>query len=499
MKTAYLSVWSKKGIAELAYGLHAAGYELLASGSTAKIIAQAELEVNEGLDEPPRPEQIVRTLEAAPDCARELEDAGIPRPDVVVCNFYPVAEMTAQEGFSIEELAQYMDIWNNAVLRAAARAWETTAVLCDFSDYAITLAAIAEFNEIPPRRRRQLAVKALMRCAYYDATAAQFLAERRGDMLGDELVLALKQQAALAYGENPQQQAALYDISGARPWGVSQSRIIHGRPLSFNHYLDLDCAWETACEFTGAACVIVKHGAPCGAACAHNTAEAFRLAFDTDRQGAPGGTAVFNRRLTEKAAQLLDGEVFELIAAPDFEDGALDILRSRRRNRLALIPSMLASAGETEMRSISGGVLVQEKDPGAQAGFEPASRRHPGPGEEISLRFAMNVAKHARSYAAVIAQGVKTVAIASGHPSRRESVKIALLKAREKHPIVDAASPLVLACDTALPPDCVKQAAKAGIGAIIQPGGAPDDADCAAVADSANIAMAFTGKRYLRH
>jgi len=503
MKAAYLNVWSKKGIAEMAYGLKAAGLELYASGSTAKTLAQAELEINPGLERPPSPAQVVSALELDPENpadARKLAELDFPRPDIVVCNLHPISEIISQESFALHELARYVDIWNSALLRAAARSWESAGVVCDFSDYATVLSAIKEFGELHEKRRRQLAVKALLYCAYYDSTVAQFLAERRQDVLSDELVLPLKKVSALSYGENPQQNAALYSVAGARPWGVTRSRIIHGKPLRFNHYVDLDQAWETACEFDGAACVIVKHGTPCGAACAQNSAEAFREAYETDRTGSQGATVVFNRQLTDKAAALLADESFELIAAPDFENGALEVLRSRRENRLVLIPSTLVSADEVELRSISGGVLVQENDSG-RGGQTPAAatRRKPTQDEAASLGFAMKVAKHARSYAMVVAQGLRTISIGSGLPSRRESLKAALQKAKEKHPIVEPARPLVLACDAALTPDCVKDAARAGISAISQPGGSAEDKDCAALCDARNMAMLLTGLRHIRH
>jgi len=489
MKRAYLSVWGKKGIAELAYGLKAAGYELYAGGSTAKILSQAELEINESGVEYSIA-QIINVLELdaqTPEGAREIEKLDMPRPDLVVCNLHPISEITAQEGFSAEELPQYLDVWNTALLRVAARAWNDTAVLCDFSDYAMTLSALKDMGEVPLKRRRQLAVKALMYCAYYDACAAQFLAERGADILADDMVLALKKTSELAYGENPHQSAALYTLAGARPWGITRSRGIHGKPLRYNHFVDLDRAWECVCEIGAAAhtaCVIVKHGIICGAACAQTTAEAFRFAYDANRQGAQGATVVFNRRPDVKAAQLLADERFELVAAPDFENAALDILRSSKENRLVLIPSTLGAAGETDAEPAHPEVPTQKK---------------PSPEEEASMLFAMAVAKHSPSCATVIAQGLRTAAIASGQTSVHESLHAAIAKSRERHPIMDPARPLALACDTALTLNCIKEAAKAGIACIIQPGGASDDAASAAFCDEHGMTMALTGLRHLRH
>ena len=502
MKRAYLSVWGKKGIAELAYGLRAAGYELYACGSTAKILSQAEVEVNEG-EAAFSPARILGVLEPDPQTAegaRAIEKLAVPRPDLIVCNLHPLAEITAQDAFTAEELPQYLDIWNTALLRAGARAWQTTTVLCDFSDYATTLSALKDFGAVPENRRRQLAVKALMYCAYYDACAAQFLAENREYLLSDELVLALKKNTELAYGENTQQRAALYTLGGTRQGGVAQSRIIHGKPLHYNHFVDLDCGWKTVCEFGATACVVIKNGVICGAACAQTTAEAFLQAYDTNRKGAQGATVVFNRRLSEKAAQLMADENFELVSAPDFENGALEILRSSKNNRLVLVPSVPGAARETELRTIAGGLLLQEKDTQNEPSqFLIPTKRKLSTEEETSLRFALAVAKHAPSCAAVVARGMRTMAVGSGQPSSQESLRSALMKSRKKHPASDPDSPLVLACDTALVAACIKEAAKAGIVCLIQPGGSAEDAACTAVCDEHHIAMALTGLRHLRH
>ncbi|MFH1619866.1 MAG: bifunctional phosphoribosylaminoimidazolecarboxamide formyltransferase/IMP cyclohydrolase [bacterium] len=498
-KTAYLSVTDKTGIADLADGLIQAGFHVYSSGSTAKTLRQAEHIIEEIPDPPPRCESVIKALGANPDVP-QVEEFPVPKPSVVAANLYPLAQVLKQKDLSIEELPHYLDIWTSALLRTAARAFNDTIVLCDPLDYGPTVEALLEFGELSLERRRHLASKAYSYCAYYDSTIAQYLMEKRDLMMTDELVMGLKKICDLPYGENPHQKSALYSLSGARNWGVTALKELQGKPLNLNHYLDLDTSWDLAGEFDEPACAMVKHCHPCGVACSSNLSEAFRLAFRADPQGALGGTAALNRQVDAETARVLTEEFVECVVAPDYSEEALAILKLKKVLHILSLPSTLLSPGELQIYSVSGGVLLEEKNNQTflrETG--QVTKRLPSDIELHSLKFAWKVAKHAKSYAVVLVQGTRTVGIGTGQPSRLDSLKIALNKAAEKHPIVDPHAPIVLASDCSLPLKCLHEAAKAGITAIIQPGGAPEDKDCVSVCDSRNMTMLFTGIRHLKH
>jgi phosphoribosylaminoimidazolecarboxamide formyltransferase/IMP cyclohydrolase len=328
---------------------------------------------------------------------------------------------------------------------------------------------------------------------------AQYLGEKL-EGLPDELVIGLKKTSELRYGENPHQQGALYTLSGARPWGVNAAQLIFGKTLSYNHYLDLDIAWELATEIIEPACAIVKHAVPAGVACAKKLAEAARLAYQGDPRGCFRGTAAVNRELEEDAALFFAEEYIECIAAPQFSPKALSILRTKKDIRLVTLPSTLISAHEIDLRAVAGGVLVQEKNNRIISGeLRTPTRRAPGEIEMNSLQIAWHAAKHARTHAAVICRGSNTIGIGSGQTSRLDALRLALVKSQERHPILPAGLPLVLASDGVLSGEHILEAAQGGITALIQPGGSSEDKEAVAACDQKNLAMVFTGLRHFRH
>ncbi|MBI4051694.1 MAG: bifunctional phosphoribosylaminoimidazolecarboxamide formyltransferase/IMP cyclohydrolase [Elusimicrobia bacterium] len=473
-KIAFLSVSDKTGIVEFAHELKLMGYELHSTGSTAKTLKQIELEIEE-----------IET----PD----------PSTDIIVINLYPIPEVLQEGSISQEEILEYIDVERSSALRTAARKFKETIVLCDPKDYQPTLEALREFGDLKTDRRQALAAKAFFYTAYYDSTLAQYLSEK-WEKLPDELVIGLKKVQDLRYGENPHQKAALYSLSGARPWGLPDVKLLHGKDLNFNHYMDLEVAWELAGEFQDPACVIVKHTHPCGAATSDRPGEAFRLAFQSDMLSASGGMLAFNREVDEETARNLSGEFLEGVLAPDFSQKALEILRLKKDLRLMTLSSSLLSPHEIQIHSISGGLLIEDKN---NQTFLPelkiVTKQQPTEPEFLALKFSWKVAKHIKSFGIVLGQGTQSMGIGAGQSSWMDAFKVATAKSNERHPILAPKSPIVLASDGPIPLGVIQEASKIGVSAIIQPGGSVEDRDSISICDEKKMAMAFTGLRHFKH
>jgi len=482
MKRALLSVTDRTGIVEFAYGLKELGYRIVASGGTALALRQAELDIEEVKDR--------RAL---------MQPSVLEGVELVAVTLYPLAAATADREMSQDEALDYVDVHGSALLRTAARSFKSIIPLCDPADYQSVLDSLRQYDRVHPDKRQSLAAKAFHYCAYYDTTVAQFLGGK-WERLPDELAMGLKKSADLRYGENPQQQAALYSLSGARPWGLNAADLLYGKPLSYNHYLDLETAWGLATELADPACAIVKHATPAGVAVSDKLAEAARLAYRCDPRGCFRGTAAVNREVEEDAALFFAEEYVQCIAAPEFSAKALDVLKVKKDIRLVRLPSTLIAADELDFKAVAGGVLVQDRDNRPMDGrARVVTRRPPTEIEQKSLRLAWSTAKHAKTHAAVITRGNHTIGIGSGQTSRLDAVRLALVKSQERHPILPAGLPMVLASDGALSAEHVMEAAKAGISAVMQPGGTSDDRDAVEAADAKQVAMVFTGTRHFRH
>jgi phosphoribosylaminoimidazolecarboxamide formyltransferase/IMP cyclohydrolase len=512
VKTALLSVSDQTGIVELALGLCELGYRIVSSGGTASALKQAEIIVTEvpALTGAPEllggrvrllhPKLFAGILADVKDAkhVRDLDQNDIPAFDLVAVNLYPLSEVL-KSNLPQEDALDFLDVAGSALLRAAARNFPRVVTLCDPKDYPGVLETLRE-GEVSRERRRALAAKAFYAVSYYDSTIAQFLSTG-AELLGEEMVVALKKAADFPYGENPHQRGALYTLSGARPWGLTAATLVHGRAPNFNHYLGMDLACDIVGEFQDrAACAIVRHSNPAGVAAADHPGEAARLAYRADPAGCTGGVAAFNRPVDEDAAKALASEHLECIVAPDFSRQALELLRPKKDLRLVSLPSLLLFPEEIDFKSVAGGLLVQDKDLlTSPAERRPATRRRPNDLEAAALDLAWKVAKHTLTHAAVIARGPVTLGIAGGQTARRDAVKLALAKSSERHPIVAPELPMVLASDGPLGPAHVKEAAAAGISALIQPGGSPEDRDTVALCDEHGLAMLFTGVRHYRH
>jgi len=497
-KTAYLSVYDKTGIVDLARGLDGLGFEIYSSGSTFKLLKESGIDAEEIRYSPPVPVSVLKAISGFPAVLSE-NGVEVPKPYLVAANLYPIANIVGQEEFAVEELADYLDQANASVLRAAARDFENIITLCRPEDYGPVLETLGEAGGLEPEKKRQLSAKAWQYMAAYEATVAQYLSETR-DLLGEEVVMSLKKVMDLSYGENRHQKAAFYALSGARPRGLNSARILSGGQFNLNHYLDLNTAFELAAEFEEPVCVISKHARPAGVCAAAKPVDCFRGAFKADPAGSAGGTAAFNRAVDEETALALKEVFIESVVAPDYGKEALALLRAKEGLRVIALPAPVLSPREVELYSVSGGLLVEIKDQEVLgSGLQCVTRRKPSDEELRSLKLAWKISKYAKTYAVALASGGASVSVSAGESSTYDAVLGAVAKLREKHPIFGNKAPLVMACDAALPLKTLEVALLAGVNAVIQPGGWREDLLCAQFCDLKNAAMLLTGVRHFKH
>jgi len=520
IRRALISVADRAGITAFAGALVARSVALISSGGSARFLAAAGLPVTEVADITGFPEMLdgrVKTLHPVihagllalrdrPDHLAALAEQGIAPIDLLVCNLYPFAR-TVASGASPEDCVENIDIGGVALIRAAAKNHDAVTVVTDPADYE---RVVAEFNAgdgtVGAATRRALALKAFAMTAAYDAAIAEWMGREEEVVFPQTLALAGRLAERLRYGENPHQSAAFYTTSEIRP-GVATARQLQGKELSYNNYADADAAFELVAEFASPAVAIIKHANPCGAAIGGTLREAWDKALACDPVSAFGGIVALNRSLDPATAEAIGRLLIEVVIAPQVEAEAISVLARKTSLRLLVtggIPDT-AAPGRT-FRSLSGGVLVQERDRLSVGpdGLRTVTRRGPSETEIADLLFADKVAKHVKSNAIVFARGGATVAIGAGQMSRVDSVKIAAAKAAEAGKAAGLPrSPSfgsVVASDAFFPfADGVEAAIGAGATAIIQPGGSVRDEEVVAAADAAGIAMVFTGLRHFRH
>ncbi|NPA91184.1 MAG: bifunctional phosphoribosylaminoimidazolecarboxamide formyltransferase/IMP cyclohydrolase [Chloroflexi bacterium] len=500
---ALLSVSNKEGLVPFARLLHELGYTLVASGGTARTLRDAGLPVIPVADLTGFPQILdgrVKTLHPhihggilarrTPEHLRELSHYGIEPIDVVVVNLYPFEETVRQDGVTLEEAVEYIDIGGVALLRAAAKNFAHVTVICDPSDYAWVGEKLRE-GTLSLDDRRTLAVKAFRHTALYDAAISTYLSEPLEPSLEDRVPLFLARAFPLRYGENPHQEAGLY-----LPLGASLPfQQLHGKAMSYNNWLDLDAAWRAAQDFSDPTVAIIKHNTPCGLASAPSLAEAFQQALASDPVSAFGSVIAVNRPLDLPTAEAMRDLFIEVIAAPAFEEEALALLK-RKSKHLRLLLAQSPDVTRLQWRSTVAGWLAQTPDrlPEDPSAWRVVTERPPSDEEWNGLVFAWQAVKHVKSNAILLAQGRATVGIGAGQMSRVDAVRMAVWKAGQR------AQGAVLASDAFFPfPDGVEVAASAGVTAIVQPGGSKRDADVIAAADRLGMAMVFTGVRHFRH
>ncbi len=522
IKRALLSVSNKEGLVEFAQGLAELGVELIATGGTACALREAGLAVRPIEAVTGFPEILggrVKTLHPAVhggilarrDQAHlaELEAQGIAPIDLVAVNLYPFAQTVARPATTLAEAVEQIDIGGVALLRAAAKNFAYVATVSDPADYVTILSELREQGDLSIATRQHLALKAFRHTASYDAAISGYLATRFDGAAAsyiciDEaafpgtLHLNLTKLADLRYGENPHQQAALYGLGATQsPLG---GNLLQGKALSYNNILDLDAAWRIASDFSASTLVIIKHGNPCGVASSPNLADAFRAALASDPVSAFGSIIAANRPFDGEVALALGDLFVEAIAAPAFTAEAREALAERPNCRLLEMSGAKELA--REMRSVRGGMLLQEGDAIAEdeAGWQVVTEREPTAEELEALSFAWRVAKHVKSNAIVLGRGMATVGVGAGQMSRVDAVRLAIVKAAHASKAGERTQGTVLASDAFFPfPDGVEEAAKAGVTAIVQPGGSRGDASVIEAANALGLAMLFARVRHFRH
>ena len=515
VRRALISVSDKTGLIDFAKELANSGVEIVSTGGTANTLNSAGIRVRDVAEVTEFPEILdgrVKTLHPKihgglladrgnPEHVKALADHAIEAFDLLVVNLYPFEEKP-----SIETI----DIGGPAMIRAAAKNHGSIAVIVDPQDYAGVLAEIAGPDRgLSARKRAFLAGKAFARTASYDAAISRWFAAKNDDPAPAFTALGGRLAQKLRYGENPHQSAAFYRTGEARE-GVATARQLQGKELSYNNINDTDAAFECVAEFDpghSAACVIVKHANPCGAAAAAGLAEAYRKALLCDPQSAFGGIIAFNRPLDAEAASEAVKIFTEVIIAPGASDEAVAIIAAKKNLRL-LVTAGLPDPGQRGIAAttVPGGRLVQSRDNGQTAAgdLKLVTKRAPSAQETADLLFAFAIAKHVKSNAIVYARGGATVGIGAGQMSRVDSVRIAAAKSADAAKACGAREPLVkgsvVASDAFFPfADGLIAAAEAGATAIIQPGGSLRDDEVIAAADERGLAMVFTGMRHFRH
>ncbi|HEY6452237.1 MAG TPA: bifunctional phosphoribosylaminoimidazolecarboxamide formyltransferase/IMP cyclohydrolase, partial [Steroidobacteraceae bacterium] len=451
IRRALLSVSDKSGLKSLAMGLHRRGIELLSTGGTARLLAGEGLPVREVSDYTGFPELMdgrLKTLHPRVHGGllgrRGIDDDlmhehGIDAIDLLVVNLYPFAATIARPETSYAEAIEHIDIGGPAMLRAAAKNHADVTVLIDPADYPAVLAEIDETGDTSIDTRARLAAKAFAHTARYDTLVAGYLQSRQDyaeQAFPEQLPLYFDRQQELRYGENPHQRAAFYRNPLARGASVSSARMLQGKELSYNNIADADTAIECVRSLAGAACVIVKHANPCGVAVAAGLLEAYRAAHRTDPTSAFGGIIAFNRELDAATARaIVDTQFAEVIAAPALSREAIEVLAARPALRVLAAGDLSAAAeersAELELRSVTGGLLLQQRDlartdPDA---LRTVSRRRPSQRELVDLLFAWTVAQFVKSNAIVFAREGATIGVGAGQMSRVYAARIAALKA----------------------------------------------------------------------
>lgn len=509
IRRALISVSDKRGIVELARGLAEFGVEIISTGGTFSALTEAGVAVTQVSDVTGFPEILdgrVKTLHPRihagllavldnPNHVQQLKDHHIEPIDLLVVNLYPFEETISKEDIRLDEAVEQIDIGGPAMVRAAAKNYRHTAVVVNPYRYGVLLEELREHGGcISAQTRFELASEAFAHTAHYDAMiAAYFDSLHPKRDLPERLVISYRKSQTLRYGENPHQSAALYGTFD------SYFKKLHGKELSYNNILDINAAALLCSEFDAPTAVIIKHNNPCGVGSGETVREAYQKALETDQKSAFGGIVCVNRPIDIGLAEALNELFLEVVIAPDFEPKTLDVLMKKKDRRLIQQNGNLRTMRNYDLRSVAGGVLVQDPD---QHRIYPdqlkvVTQRKPTDDEVLAMLFAWRIVKHVKSNAIVYARGDRTLGIGAGQMSRVDSSRIAARKAS------DAGLDLrgcAVASDAFFPfADGLLEAVRVGATAVIQPGGSVRDAEVIKAADEHNIAMVFTGIRHFRH
>ena len=516
---AIISVDNRDGLIELAQELRSHDVTIFATGGTLKALQAGGIEAESVSSLTQFPEILdgrVKTLHPAilggilarrdlPTHQEELQTHNMAPIDIVVSNLYPFAKTVAQADVTLMEALEKIDIGGVTLTRAAAKNFQDVLILTRPEDYTPVMQEWREQGEVSLATRRHLAAIALQQTASYDTTIAEYLRSSTEETFAPTMTLPLERVQTLRYGENPHQQAAFYRWSGTRgndvtTATVADAQVLHGKELSFNNLLDLDAALATVQSFTAPTIAIIKHTNPCGLACDETLVEAYKRAHAGDPVSAYGGIVGSNRLIDEATAEEISHLFYEAIIAPEFAPAALEILQKKKNIRLLAthrpIEPMRTGVDKLDIRSVSGGLLLQTPDALGESdvAYNVVTEREPTLDEVTDLMFAWKAVRHVKSNAIVLAHKLSLVGVGAGQMNRVTSVQIAVEKA------ADRTRGAVLASDAFFPfADGVEAAAKAGVTAIIQPGGSIRDEETIRMANHYAIAMIFTGQRHFRH
>lgn len=518
-KRALISVSDKTGIVDLAKGLEELGYEILSTGGTAKTLRGAGLTVLDVSDVTGYAEFLdgrVKTLHPAihggilamrenQEHMEQLERLGIDLIDIVVINLYPFRETISQKHVLLENAIENIDIGGPTMIRAAAKNWQDVIVIIDPSDYSQVLERLRDPEHgVDADMRYELACKVFEHTAAYDALVASYLLSQQDHytlQFPQSLTLTYDRVMTMRYGENPHQRAAFYrEIVGTRGNGLADAVQLHGKEMSFNNINDANGALDLIKEFSVVlpCAVAVKHANPCGVGFGETLLDAYVEAYEADPVSIFGGIVAVNREVDAATARKMAKIFLEIIIAPSFSSEALEILREKKNIRLLELPNLQDSNGYgmMDMKKVAGGLLVQELDTEIynEQDLRTVTKRAPTKREITQLMMAWRVVKHTKSNGIVLFKGNSTVGIGPGQTNRITALELAIKYAG------DHAEGSVMASDAFFPfKDCVEAAAKAGITAIIQPGGSIRDEESIRACDEAGIAMVFTGMRHFKH
>ncbi|MFC4323995.1 bifunctional phosphoribosylaminoimidazolecarboxamide formyltransferase/IMP cyclohydrolase [Litchfieldia salsa] len=510
IKRALVSVSNKEGIVPFVKALIEQGVEVISTGGTKSTLEENGIDVI-GISEvtgfPEIMDGRVKTLHpnihggllAVRDNEEHMSTLAqhdITPIDLVVVNLYPFQQTISKPDVEFAEAIENIDIGGPSMLRSAAKNHQSVTVIVDPSDYETVLSELSEHGEVTSETKRRLGAKVFRHTAAYDAVIAEYLTNMTGEESPESLTVTFEKKQDLRYGENPHQKAAFYKKPLGSVFSVAAATQLHGKELSYNNINDANAALQIVKEFTEPAAVAVKHMNPCGVGVGASITEAFDKAYAADPTSIFGGIVALNGEVNEETATKLHEIFLEIVIAPSYSEKALEILTSKKNIRLLTIDFSTAAKVEKSLTSVQGGLLVQDEDTLSldEANVSIVTKREPTEKEWEDLKLAWSVVKHVKSNAIVLAKDGMTIGVGAGQMNRVGAANIAINQAGEK------AEGSALGSDAFFPMnDTVEAAAKAGVTAIIQPGGSIRDEDSITKADEYGITMVFTGVRHFKH
>lgn len=499
IKRALISVFNKEGILELAKFLVSKGVEIISTGGTYKYLKENDInviEVNEvtGFDEildgrvktlHPSIHGGILAIRNKKEHMKVINEKNIKPIDMVVVNLYPFFEKV-KENLDFDEKIEFIDIGGPTMIRAAAKNFKDVVVLTDTEDYKNVIEQIENTGDVDYKTRKRFAGKVFNLMSAYDAAISNFLLE--DEEYPEYLSLSYKKSMDLRYGENSHQTAAYYTATSGKG-AINNFKVLNGKQLSYNNIKDMDIAWKTVCEFEDIACCGLKHNTPCGVALGEDVYDAYMKAYSCDPVSIFGGIVAFNRKVDKKTAEKMISIFLEIVIAPDFDEDALDVLKTKKN--LRVVKCAVKPEDKFNLAKVDGGILVQSEDTLFAEKMEVVTEKKPSQEEMKDLIFAMKVCKYVKSNAIVVVKNEMTLGIGGGQVNRIWAAKEALERGK---------GALVMASDAFFPfDDVVKTAAEYGIKAIIQPGGSIRDEDSIKACNENGIAMVFTGTRHFKH